>query len=196
MDTLIRTRLRRLCPAAWFVCPWLLVLCSCGTTDPAPTRDLNLAPTMTLYNAPPVINHFHLKDTTRAHGEIVSWHADLDDAEGEGANRIGHCNGTMQVTRSNDGHGDDREHRMTTIELDWEDSDDSLLIAGSHPYRHGEVESDTGMIRAVIGGTGSFMGARGQMISERLRSGWYRHTIWLLPPHGRQDLESYVSGPR
>ncbi|MEC7583622.1 MAG: hypothetical protein VYE77_04835 [Planctomycetota bacterium] len=142
-------------------------------------------PTMVLYNSPPIIAHFHLEDTARAHGEIVSWHADLDDAEGKGATRIGHCNGTMQVTRDNDGHGDDREHRMTTIELDWDDSDDSLLIAGSHPYRHGVVQSDTRMIRAIIGGTGRFMGARGQMISERLQSGWYRHSIWLIDSHGR-----------
>ena len=142
-------------------------------------HDRRSAPTMVLYNAPPTIDHFSFPETTHAQGEFVAWHADLDDAEGEAANRIGHCNGTMMVTRRNDGHQDDREHRMTMIELDWDDSDDSLLIAGSHPYKHGAIQTDTAMVRAITGGTGRFMFARGQMISTRLDSGWYRHEIWL-----------------
>ena len=136
-------------------------------------------PTLVVYNAPPAINHFSFPDTAHAHGEFVGWHADLDDAEGVSANRIGHCNGTMMVTRRNDGREDDREHRMTMIELDWDDSDDSLLIAGSHPYQHGAIQTDTPIVRAITGGTGRFMAARGQMISTKLESGWYRHDIWL-----------------
>ena len=137
------------------------------------------APTMVLYNAPPTINNFSFPETEHAQGEFVAWHADLDDAEGESANRIGHCNGTMMVTRRNDGHDDDREHRMTMIELDWDGSEDSLLIAGSHPYQHGALQTDTPIVRAITGGTGRYMFARGQMISTRLDSGWYRHEIWV-----------------
>lgn len=141
--------------------------------------DRRSGPTLVLYNAPPIIKHFSFPETAHAQGEFIAWHADLDDAEGKGANRVGHCNGTMMVTRRNDGHEDDREHRMTTIELDWDDSDDSLLIAGSHPYRHGAIQTDTPMVRAVTGGTGRYMFARGQMVSTRLDSGWYRHELWL-----------------
>ena len=141
---------------------------------------LSEAPTLVIYNAPPIIKHLDLGESEREHGQVILWHADLDDAEGESANRIGYCNGTMHVTRSVDGHGDDREHRMTTIELDWEGNDDSLLVAGSHPYRHGEIETDTPIVRAIIGGTGKYMAARGQMVSHRLESGWYRHEIWIV----------------
>ena len=84
----------------------------------------------------------------------------------------------MQVTRLG-AREDGREHRMTNIELDWDDSDDSLLVAGSHPYKHGAIETDVPIVRAVIGGTGQFAVARGQMVSEKLPSGWYRHSIWL-----------------
>jgi hypothetical protein len=138
------------------------------------------APTLVMYNAPPIISQFYLGDSERGHGEVILWHADLDDAEGESANRIGHCNGTMHVTRTAEGHDDDREHRMTTIELDWEGNDDSLLVAGSHPYHHSEIETDTPIVRAIIGGTGKYMAARGQMVSHRLESGWYRHEIWIV----------------
>lgn len=85
----------------------------------------------------------------------------------------------MMVTRRNDGSKNDREHRMTIIELDWDDSDDSLLIAGSHPYLHGAIQTGSPIVRAITGGTGRFMAARGQMISTKLESGWYRHDIWL-----------------
>ena len=136
-------------------------------------------PTMVFYNAPPTIDHFKFPDSDHAQGEMIAWHADLDDAEGASANRVGHCNGTMMVTRRNEGRGDDREHRMTTIELDWDGGADSLLVAGSHPYKHGATESDTPIVRAITGGTGKYMFACGQVISTRLPSGWYRHDIWL-----------------
>ena len=110
----------------------LLLVSGCGFSTNIRFGD-NDSPDLVVYNAPPTIEHFSLGDTDRAHGEIVSWHADLDDAEGEAAQRIGHCNGTMQVTLENQGPEDDREHRMTMIELDWDDSPDSLLISGSHP---------------------------------------------------------------
>ena len=156
----------------------LLLVSGCGFTTNIRFGD-NDSPDLVVYNAPPTIEHFSLGDTERAHGEIVSWHADLDDAEGESAHRIGHCNGTMQVTLENQGPEDDREHRMTMIELDWDDSPDSLLISGSHPYKSGNLETDTVIFRAIIGGTGKFRGARGEMTSEKLPSGWYRHSIWL-----------------
>ncbi len=136
-------------------------------------------PTVVFYNAPPTIDHFNFQDSEHAQGELIAWHAGLDDAEGTSANRVGYCNGTMVVTRRHEGHGDNREHRMTTIELDWDDNNDSLLIAGSHPYKHGTIETDTPIIRAITGGTGKYMFARGQVISTRLSSGWYRHDIWL-----------------
>jgi hypothetical protein len=164
----------------------LLLLCAGCAMNGKTTSDADGAassqrssPTLVLYNDPPIIAHFSFPETTHAQGEFIAWHADLDDAAGKGANRIGQCNGTMMVTRRNDEHEDDREHRMTTIELDWDDSDDSLLIAGSHPYQHGAIQTDTPMVRAVTGGTGRFMFARGQMVSTRLDSGWYRHEIWL-----------------
>ena len=158
----------------------LLLVNGCGFTTNIRFGSSDAGPDLVVFNAPPVIEHFSLGDTKRAHGEIVSWHADLDDAEGEAARRIGHCNGTMQVTLDNEGPEADREHRMTMIELDWDGSPDSLLIAGSHPYRSGNLETDTVIFRAIIGGTGKYRGARGEMTSEKLPSGWYRHSIWLV----------------
>ena len=143
---------------------------------------------MTLYNAPPSIARYDLGDDNRTHGDIIAWHADLavdlDESRigrggAESARVVGHCNGTMIVTPYGS-DSDDREHRMTTIELDWNGTNDSLLVAGSHPYREGQVETDTEIVRAIVGGTGLYAGARGDMVSTRLENGWYRHDIILI----------------
>ena len=125
-------RKRILRPTPLLLCLLVCPLLTCGGCASGSGGSINgkhhverHAPSMVLYNAPPTIDHFSFPETSHAQGEFVAWHADLDDAEGATANRIGHCNGTMMVTRRNDGHQDDREHRMTMIELDWEDSDDS-----------------------------------------------------------------------
>lgn len=154
-----------------------LLIFGCAT-GPGPSG-LPAEPTMVIYNSPPEISHFDLGDSRRTHGELISWHADLDAVEGDTSTSIGHCNGTMQITRLG-AREDGRCHRMTNIELDWDDSDDSLLVAGSHPYKHGAIETDIPIVRAIIGGTGTFAAARGQMVSEKLVSGWYRHSIWIV----------------
>lgn len=166
--------LRSLAPSFALLSASLLAACA----SPASSLNTEAAPTLVVFNSPPEVSHFDLGDSDRTHGELISWHADLDLSEGEEATRIGHCNGTMQVTRLG-AREDGREHRMTNIELDWDDSDDSLLVAGSHPYKHGVIETDVLIVRAVIGGTGRFAAAGGQMVSEKLPSGWYRHSIWL-----------------
>ncbi len=143
---------------------------------------------MTLYNAPPSIARYELGEDIQIPGGIIAWHADLamdldESSIGSGqaasARIVGYCNGTMILTPYGS-ESDDREHRMTTIELDWSGTNDSLLIAGSHPYREGQVETDSEINRSIIGGTGIYAVARGGMVSTRLENGWYRHDITLI----------------
>ena len=140
---------------------------------------------LVVYNAPPSIFRHDMGNDNRTHGDLIAWHADLavdlDESRigngvGSSARVVGDCNGTMIVTREMRS-GDDREHRMTNMELDWNDSPDSIMVAGSHEYKHGSVESDTAILRAITGGTGRYTGAMGQMTSTRLANGWYRHEI-------------------
>ena len=150
---------------------------------PKPTG--SSAADLVVYNAPPSIFRHDMGDDNRTHGDLIAWHADLavdldesriGDGQGASARVVGHCNGTMIVTREMHSQ-DDREHRMTNIELDWSNSPDSILVAGSHEYKFGSVETDTAILRAIVGGTGRYIGAMGQMTSTRLANGWYRHEI-------------------
>ncbi|MCP3858992.1 MAG: hypothetical protein GY728_06795 [Phycisphaeraceae bacterium] len=150
----------------------------CASTGGGSTIDPG-EPTMVLYNAPPTILQSNDERKTAGANAIVGWHADLDDAEGPSARKIGTCNGTMQITRRS-GSDQDVEHRMTMIELDWNDSPDSLVVGGSHPYPSKRIQSRTPIYRAILGGTGRFAGAMGEVVSTPLPSGWYRHEIWLV----------------
>ena len=137
------------------------------------------APTMVLYNAPPTILQNNSEREAAGVNAMVGWHAALGNAEGPSAKTIGSCNGTMQITKRRTSE-DEAEHRMTMIDLDWNDSPDSLIVVGSHRYPNDQTQSRTPIYRAILGGTGRFVGAMGEIISTKLPSGWYRHEIWLI----------------
>ena len=151
-----------------------------GCSAPEGKRSIDgTPPTMALYNAPPKI--LQSDDDKKAAGvnAIVGWHAELRTAEGASGKTLGYCNGTMLITRSS-AVDDEDEHRMTMIEFDWDDSNDSLVVGGAHPYLSTQTESRTPIVRAIFGGTGRFVGSMGQVVSTPLPSGWYRHDIWLV----------------
>ena len=58
----------------------------------------------------------------------------------------------------------------------------TLLAIGETVYRADDVEITTSLpqLRAVVGGTGSFMGARGQVMTTRNPDGSYRHEFTLI----------------
>ena len=162
-----------------------------------PTRHYDVSPAggdampnvreMTLYNAPPMIEVFDYGFPGGSAGDIIVWHAPLAKAlltKDAPDVEIGLCTGTMIVVRSGGeplvGEGGDREDRMTQVEFDWHDSSDSLVIAGSHPYRRNAPQSDRAIMRAVVGGTGRFIGARGEIVSTPLGNGWYEHRVRLI----------------
>ncbi|MEE2972963.1 MAG: hypothetical protein VX672_07545 [Planctomycetota bacterium] len=160
----------------------LLLLAGCRS---GPTAATSSEPSMVVYNAPPSIFQRDMGNDNRIQGDLIAWHADLAvdlDESAAGAGRatsakvVGYCTGTMIVTLDARG-GTDRQHRMTNIELDWDESPDSLLVAGSHRYKQGQIETDTVIHRAIVGGTGRYAGAMGEMSSTRLPNGWYRHEI-------------------
>ena len=61
-------------------------------------------------------------------------------------------------------------------------SGDSIVVAGGSVYAKAttEMNSDMPQRRAVIGGTGKFLGARGQVTTTRKGDGTYEHRFELL----------------
>ena len=174
-----------------------LVVCVAALLGCNPTRqyDVSSGPRdtmpgvreMTLYNAPPTIEVFDFGFPGGSAGDVIVWHAPLASAMPTERNPdvvIGVCTATMIVVKSGGepfpGEEDAREHRMTQVEFDWHGSPDSLVIMGSHPYARGAAQTDVEIVRAIVGGTGRFIGARGEIVSTPIGNGWYEHRVRLV----------------
>lgn len=78
-------------------------------------------------------------------------------------------------------NGDDKfEDRSGQIFVDFGNGN-SLVVAGRSVYAATDQEIQTGVpqVRAVIGGTGDYMGTRGQVTTVRNEDGSYDHTVEL-----------------
>lgn len=113
----------------------------------------------------------------RSHGDALAFSAPVRTDDG----RTGTLHGLL-ITVEVRGPGAEGETRVGQLILDFGDGD-SIVIAGTSVYGDTEVEMEVGrpQVRAVIGGTGAHIGARGEMTTVRLEDGSYTHTLTLLP---------------
>lgn len=140
--------------------------------------------TMVLFNGPPTIDVIDVGFPGASAGDSVAWHAPLTTEKGDLASEVGIATGTMTMVRTGraalPGEDGNRQHRATKVLFDWHESPDSLVIIGAHRYSEAAIESDSPMLRAIVGGTGRFIGARGEVRSTPLGDGWYEHRITLV----------------
>jgi hypothetical protein len=59
---------------------------------------------------------------------------------------------------------------------------DQIIVLGAvdYPPTTAEFKSDQPVVRAILGGTGRYMGARGQLTSTRKKDGSYTQAFTLL----------------
>ena len=60
------------------------------------------------------------------------------------------------------------------------DLKDSIVISCAHTYPTYAIEKNTPIHRAIVGGTGNFISAKGEIISTELENVWYHHKIVLV----------------
>jgi hypothetical protein len=128
--------------------------------------------TLELYNAPPSISS-HVIDAEN--DKLIVWHATFHEEANLSLPSLGEVMGSMMVIKS----GSEQE-RFTNVEFDWKDSNDSIVISSIHAYPANALETDKPIHRAIIGGTGKYIGAKGEIISNRQEDGWYHHKIILV----------------
>ena len=128
--------------------------------------------TLELYNAPPSISS-HIIDAEK--DMLYVWHATFHDEASLSLPSLGEVMGSMMVIKS----GSEQE-RFTNVEFDWKDSNDSIVISSIHAYPANSLETDKPIHRAIIGGTGKYIGAKGEIISNKQEDGWYHHKIILV----------------
>ena len=74
------------------------------------------------------------------------------------------------------------EQRTTLLSFTFGDHQDQIIVLGVVDYSPTGAEFNAGqpVVRAILGGTGKYMGARGQLASTRNADGSYTQVFTLL----------------
>jgi hypothetical protein len=126
---------------------------------------------------PPVMAHADLATAGASHGDILAFQATLTTQDGA----PGMLNGLLITVDIADGTLDPLEERIGQLVFDFGNGD-SILAAGQsvYPGTEREISADAPQLRAVTGGTGTYMGARGQITTTRNTDGSYEHMFELM----------------
>lgn len=133
--------------------------------------------TFTIYQDKPDIQHIDLGTPGMSLGDVLAFEASFATKDGKKGKILGMVTIVSVPTGPNDPFID----RIISAVLDFGEND-TLIVGGKSVYKkyQGEIKDNVSQIRAVIGGTGRFIGARGQISTSRNSSGTYEHVIHLL----------------
>ena len=132
--------------------------------------------TLKLNQAKPVLSHLDTGTEGPSHGDILAFEAAVT-----GENGIkGVMHGILITIDIADGE-DVFEDRSGQIHVDL-GGGNSIAIAGRSVYGDNspEMAVDAPQLRAVVGGTGDYIGATGQVTTTRNADGSYEHLFELL----------------
>ena len=132
--------------------------------------------TTKFYQAPPELSTLDAGQEGRSPGDIVAFKATARSESGETA----YING-YDVIIDVAGGAEPVEERFTYVVVEFGDNS-TMIVAGKSMYNPKlvEIANDVPQVRAVIGGTGKYIGASGQVTTIRNQNGSYVHTVELL----------------
>ena len=141
--------------------------------SPAPAKASEI---IDIVQGKPQVVHIDLGAGGASHGDLMAFEAPFTGENGV----VGVINGITFTIDVPDGK-DRLFDRFGNILLNFGEGS-SLVVGGGAVYSlgAGEMEPDTPQVRAITGGTGRFIGARGQITTIRLSAGHYEHRIELL----------------
>ena len=132
--------------------------------------------TIKLHQSPPELTTVDSGKTGRSAGDILAFEADLQGEHGLTAKLNGY-NSIMEIAVG----GKRREDRISHIVFDFGDGS-TIIVAGRSSYNPDtlEISNSLPQPRAIIGGTGKYIGARGEVATVRNSDGSYEHSIALV----------------
>lgn len=133
--------------------------------------------TFSIVQDKPELVHIDLGKEGASHGDMLAFEAGFTAPDG----KKGTMSGLITTVDVPDGSGDKFFDRLADIVLDFGGTD-TLVIAGRSTYAvgAGEMVVDAPQVRAIVGGTGRFIGKHGQMTTTRRDAGHYEHKIELV----------------
>jgi hypothetical protein len=137
---------------------------------------------LVLLQESPSLTPIDLGGDGTGHGDMLLFDAPFTTEDGS---RGGVLTGVLVVADmpvSTDEDAEIVQSRMTHLVFDF-GAGSTIVVAGSAVYPEGEAAemvAGTPQMRAVIGGTEDFLGARGQIATTRNDDGTYAHELTLL----------------
>ena len=133
--------------------------------------------TFTIHQDAPVLAHVGMDGEGLAHGDMLAFEARIDIGGGD----AGLLRGILITVDLPDTDGKLHQDRIGQLYFDL-GGGNTLVVAGGSVYPRRGIEMAHGneQVRAVIGGTGAFIGARGEVATVRHEGGGYDHHFLLL----------------
>jgi hypothetical protein len=133
--------------------------------------------TFTIAQDVPTLTVVAIDESAASHGDLLIFEATITHEDG----REGILRGSLLTVDLPDEAGDSLEDRIGQLVFDLGEGD-SLVVAGTSVYEReaDEMMPGAAQIRAVVGGTGRYVGARGEVATVRNEDGTYDHAFTLL----------------
>jgi len=134
----------------------------------------------TIHQDAPVITPLDVGAGGPSLGDSFYFHAVLRPAPGSPV--VGEVFGTKIVVKTATTQNPLIEQRITNLVFTFNDRQDQIVVAGvaDYPVAGAEFDPNQQVIRAIVGGTGAFIGAGGELTSTRHPEGGYTQVFTLL----------------
>jgi hypothetical protein len=165
--------MRRIIGLAAVLGSTLMVACGLHSTT-APTE------TFTVYEDAPTLKLLDLGPPGNSPGDVYHFFAALHSTPGGPV--TGEVFGSKTLIKMATDANPNLETRATVLFFTFTNHQDQIVALGAldYPTTAGEFEAGQRVVRAILGGTGKYMGARGQLTSTRNADGWYTQMFTLL----------------
>lgn len=153
------------------------VLILMGSALPGSRANADELKTFAIEQDVPVLAVVDVGTVGRSHADMLAFEAAIVADDGT----KGTLTGVLITVDLPIGPGDIQEDRIGQLVFDL-GAGDSIVVVGASVYAETATEMDVDLpqVRAVVGGTGRFLGARGQVTTVRHDDGTYEHAFELL----------------
>ena len=151
------------------------LVAACGLRSTNPSTE-----TLTVYQDAPKMKLLDLGEPGNSPGDVYHFFAPLHSSPGGPV--IGEVFGSKTLVKLATDANPNLEQRATLLSFTFSDRQDQIIALGVADYSPaaGEFNADKPRARAILGGTGKYMGVRGQLTSTRNADGSYMQVFTLL----------------
>jgi hypothetical protein len=155
------------------------VIAAAGILSVSGCADDDAKSSSTVYEDAPTLKSVDVGKPGNSPGDGYYFFANLRDEAGGPV--TGHVYGTKTLVKPEDASKPGTEQRATMLFFVFDKSQNQIVVAGvpDYPPNAPEFAADQPVLRAVLGGTGKYNGASGQLTSTRNADGSYKQEFSL-----------------